>query len=601
MPLKEKVRRVALVLAICLVGSGMAGTALAQDAGGAPEKLTLRVGSMSDLNTENPFKSCCNADYEFLFLNYDLLLQFGREDLRAAPGLAEKCTPTEDYLTWTCDIRSGVEWHDGTPFTARDIAFTYEFILNNGSAGSLYKNYLPYDPTFETPDDTTLIWRSTQPTFAPIVPPWAYILPEHVWGKYDGQDPKTIKSAPNIPAVGTGPFQLVEWEPGQFFRFESNENYWGGAPTIDEIVFNVYDNQESMVQALKVGDIDVADDLNATLFRSLDGEANIRTFESISDWWPSFAFNFGGQGPDATNLAALQDVRVRQAIAHAIDKQRIVDAVYQGFATPGDTIVRPASAFWHLDVPAAEEFAFDPDQARRILEDAGYKDTDGDGVREDPSTGEPLQLQVPVVTSTLGAVDASKLIEPWLEDVGLDIRMQPVSESRVLEAWETGAFDAYIWYWSGDPDPDFISSIYITDQCLGWSDGCYSNPDYDALYEQQRSTLDVDQRKALIDDLQRFVYEESPAIVLAYPSVLQAYRTDRFEGWVPAPGSDGPVVFGYGNWSYINLRPVSAGSTAGTSPAQGGTPAFIWLGLGALVVTGIGFGVARRRREDVEA
>ncbi|MBI2238395.1 MAG: ABC transporter substrate-binding protein, partial [Actinobacteria bacterium] len=478
--------RVAVVLAVCLVAAAIGGTARAQGTGGADEKLVLRVGTMSDLNTPNPFKACCNADYEFLFLNYDMLLSFGQDDLRAAPGLAEECTPSSDYMTWTCRIRSGATWQDGVPLTSRDVAFTYEFILNNGSAGALYKNYLPYEPTFETPDDETLIWKSTRPTFAPIVPPWVYILPEHVWGQHDGEDPKAIKTVPNVPTVGSGPFQLVEWEPGQFFRMEANKDYWGGAPAIDEIVFKVFANQETMVQELKSGDIDVADDLNATLFKSLDGESEIETLQTVSDWWPSLAFNFGGQGPDATNLPALKDVRVRQAVAHAIDKERIVDSVYQGLAAAGDTIVRPASAYWHLDISEAEEYVFNPEGSRRILGEAGYVDTDGDGVREDPKTGEPLELEIPVVTSTLGAVDIGKLIEPWLEDVGFAVTLKPMSESRVLQVWGTGEFDAYIWYWSGDPDPDFIMSVYTAGQCLGWSDGCYSDPKFDEMYEQQR-------------------------------------------------------------------------------------------------------------------
>ena len=113
----------------------------------------------------------------------------------------------------------------------------------------------------------------------------------------------------------------------------------------------------------------------------------MRSRTSISDWWLNLAFNFGGQGPDAHPAAGAARPDVRKAIEMAIDKQEIVDKVYQGTATTGDTMIRPASAFWHLDIPADEEIPYDPRRRGLDAEDAGYTDTDGDGIREDPSTG----------------------------------------------------------------------------------------------------------------------------------------------------------------------------------------------------------------------
>ena len=330
---------------------------MAQDA--PHQKIVLNVGAIEDMVTDNPWKACCTGEYEMMFLNYDMLLTFAQEDLSAAPGLATGCTPSSDSMTWTCSIRSGIRWSDGEPLTSRDVAFTYRFVLENGI--SLYENYLPFNPTFETPNDQTLIWKAERPTFAPIVPPWIYIVPEHIWSQYEGMTPKEIKSVSNTPSVGSGPFQLAEWRPGQLWRMEANPDYWGGAPAIDEVVFRVFNNQEAMAQAVRSGDIDVAGDLNPSLFLALKDQADIHTAKTLPDWWLNLAFNFGGQGSDATNDPALQDLSVRQAIAHAIDKQAIVDLVYRGFALPGDTVVRPASTAWHLDLPPDQEFAFDPD------------------------------------------------------------------------------------------------------------------------------------------------------------------------------------------------------------------------------------------------
>ena len=128
---------------------------------------------------------------------------------------------------------------------------------------------------------------------------------------------------------------------------------------IDGIEYRLYSNQEAMVQALKNGEIDIADGVDPPLVASLEGTDTVTVQHVVSDWWLNLAFNFGGQGPDANPLPALHDHDVRLAIAMAIDKQAIADKVYQGTATPGDTFIRPASAYWHLDIPADEEIPFD--------------------------------------------------------------------------------------------------------------------------------------------------------------------------------------------------------------------------------------------------
>ncbi len=209
----------------------------------------------------------------------------------------------------------------------------------------------------------------------------------------------------------------------------------------------------------------------------------------VSDWWLNLAFNFGGQSPEADPLPALHDITVRQAIAMAIDKQAIADKVYQGTAAPGDTIIRPASAFWHLDIPAEEELAYDPEAAAAMLEEAGYVDSDDDGVREDPETGDPFELLVPASQDTGGAVEAGELIVGFLDQIGIQVELRPVSDAKMNDYWGAGNFDAYIWYWSGDPDPNYQLFVFTSEQCGAWSDGCWQDPTFDALYEEQRNDV----------------------------------------------------------------------------------------------------------------
>jgi len=167
---------VAMLLVLGPVSAGM-GAAQAQSASpsAAADKIVFRVGTPTDMVAPNPFKACCGAEYEMMFNAFDMLFNFSKDDLTPVPGLAKSCEPNADNMVWTCDIRSGVKWSDGVPLTSKDIAFTYKFILDNGL--SSFSDYLPFNPTFETPNDTTLIWKSEKPTFAPTVPPWVPILP----------------------------------------------------------------------------------------------------------------------------------------------------------------------------------------------------------------------------------------------------------------------------------------------------------------------------------------------------------------------------------------------------------------------------------------
>lgn len=594
-------RRALLALGVtAAVMVGVAGSAWGQSASAEAnaEKITLRVGTINDIVSPNPFKACCSAEYEMMLLNYNMLFGFSKEDLTPVPELAKECTPSEDQMTWTCSIRDDAMWHDGEKLTSRDIAFTYRFIIDNGL--SVFSDYLPFNPTFETPDDTTLIWKAEEPTFAPTLPPYIPIVPEHIWSSLDGKPGKEIKGFENVPAVGSGPFQLVEWEPDQFFRMEARPGHFFGTPTIDEVVYQVFQSKEAEVQALRAGQIDFAYDLSPTLYKTLDGVDNITTLHDSPSYYMNFAWNFGGQGDRATNHPAIHDLALRKAVAYATDKQAIADVVWQGAAVTGDSILKPSNGFWYLDIPPEDEYPFDLDLANQTLDDAGYTKRTGDGVRIDPKSGEPLSFEILPVTDQQGATETAELMKGWMEQIGIEFKLRPVDETRAYVDWEAGTFDAYIWSWGGDPDPDFNMSIYITSQCLGWSDGCYSNPTLDELYQEQRSTFDKDARKEIVDEFQRVAYEDIPEMVLVYPQILAAYRNDKFTGYVRSP-KDGGVLFAWRVDSYMNLKPVRASSD--TTAGEGGISTGLLIAIGAVVVVAVAAFVlgGRRRREEDEA
>jgi len=334
--------------------------------------------------------------------------------------------------------------------------------------------------------------------------------------------------------------------------------------------------------------------------------------QKAADYHTNLAFNFGGQSeaypsvyggqPEKkeTNHPAIHDHAVRLAIAHAIDKQALADTVFQGAAIPADTFISPDKNFWHLDIPAEQEYDFNIDEANQILDEAGYTKRTADGIRIDPKSGKPLSFDIITITDCCESVKSGELMAGWMDEIGIKFNLRHETGSKAGVDWKYGTFDAYVWDWGGDPDPDFLMSLYTTDQCLGWSDGCFSNPELDRLYEKQRSTFDREARQAIVYDFQRAYYEEIPEISLVYPEVLYAYSTD-WEGWVDSPTKGGAPIFAWRVDSYMNLKPVVAGGTG--TDAGGGMSAGLWIAIGAIIVVAIVAFVVmgRRRSEEDEA
>jgi peptide/nickel transport system substrate-binding protein len=513
----------------------------------------------------NPFKACCGSEYEMMFLAYDQLFNFSQDTLEPTEGLAY-FPPEEsaDGKTWTFKIRSGVKWSDGQPVTAKDIAFTFNFVWKMKLAA--FNNYIGYPASFEAPDDTTFVWKMERPSTAPLVPPWVPIVPEHIWGKFMSSDAKTIKEFENVPAVGSGPFVLQEWEQGRYWKMEANKSYWMGAPHIDEVIFRVYDTPEALKLALVNGEVDAAEALPPTIFQSLEGIGNITRNVSAPSYWDNLAFNFVG-----TADPSLQDLDVRLAIAHAINKQAIVDRVMLGFGSVGESVVLPTYSRWYWQPEESEVIGYDPEKAKALLDQAGYKDVNNDGWRE-RSNGDPWQMQILTISEVTYSVPEGKLINGWLNDIGIHTTLKTVSESKAYDIWLGQDFDMYVWGMGADPDPDFVLSMFTKGQCGSWSDGCWSNSTYEKMYTQQHTVINIDERVELVKKMQQFLYEQSPDVITVYENDLQAYRNDRFTGFVKQPQPVGSIFFAFGPYSYLNIRPVSAtsegdGSGGGISPA----------------------------------
>jgi len=606
-----------VVLSGCIVMLLAAGSALAQSttpteasASDSTAPITFIEGTTNNMKSVNPWKALESPEYEVLALNFDMLENFDKNNLQVSPGLASSWTQSEDAMTWTFTIRDDVKWQDGQPLTADDIAWTYNTTLDCKLGNSL--DYLVPDLTdsITATSPTTLVWKTKVPTTAPIRPPWVYIAPEHIYGNDTCDE---INKEPFFedgkPMVGSGPFQLTEWNKGESWTMTANKDYWGGAPQIDQFTVVLYNNSEAMVNALKNGEIDYVTLNNVDLFNQLQAagpESGLTAHVGPQVSFDQMSFNMcDASSPDASDYCkkypdnvnpAVQDPVVRTAISWAIDRQTLVDKVWAGYGSPGTTIVPPYSSVFHYEPTADEKIGFDIDKANQMLEDAGYVDTDNNGIRNDPTSGKDVDLRLILRSESEVSAPFGTYITGWLKQIGIKVTPEVLSDGKLYDAWYGDDYDMYIWGWGPDPDPDFILSTFTRAQCGGWSDTCYQNPAYDEMYKAQQQAVSVEDRQPIVYDMQKTLYKDIPEIVLDYYNSLEVYDSAHWEGLEDniSPTPDGFLWAQYTPYSALTLRP--RGTTATTS---GGSSSALLLGILGAVIVIIGVVlIARRRRND---
>lgn len=598
--------RLFLLLLIVVLGAGLIwglSGAFAADPSASPggEKIILKVGWSPDPDSLNPFVGVQQSSYELWHVSYDFLTNYGDQYLQTEPGLAESWTSSPDGLTWTFKIRSGVKWSDGVPLTARDIAFTYNWEIKLELQAFL--SALDGIESASAPDDTTLIVTCSRPK-ADILSMWCPILPEHIWSQFKtADDAKNYLNKP--PIVGSGPFQVVEWKKAKYVRCVANTQYWGGTSKADEVFFELYTNQDTLAQDLKLGTIDLAINIPPAQVTALQGDLSLESAGCSQKAFDYLSFNCK-EGPSLGN-PVLRDMKFRQALNWGIDKAKMAELAYQGYADPATTMFEvnfyDPSLDWHWQPPADVEYQFDAAKAKQLLADAGYKDTDGDGILNDPNNGDKdISLRLWSRVQSPQSQVMGKLIAGWWKDLGLDINYSVEDESVLIAGGYNYAgdtykpdYDIYIWQWQpSGSDPGRRLGYFRTAQIENQNDCCWSNPEYDKLWDQQSRQLDPQKRKDIAYKMQELFYQETPYIVLTYPKLLEAWNTARWEGWQRIPQPNGAVAFITDNVSnYSKAGPKT--TTATTTAKSSNVGLIVGVVIAALVVVGIVVLLLRRK------
>jgi len=420
------------------------------------------------------------------------------ENLQFNPVLAESLPEvSEDGLTYTFKLRQGVKFHDGEEFTSEDVKYTYEWYMNPDNAAINAADFAMVEAV-EAPDPYTVIVRMKEP-YAPFLARVAskFIVPAH----YHSQVGETeYKGKP----IGTGPFKLKEWRPAEYTEVEAFEDHFRGRPYLDAIREEVVPEPSVRAIGLETGEA------HSSVW-PLTPEDNIRLAEDsnfVVFVTSAFAVN---HFPLNNKLPQLSDKRVRQAMMYAIDRETVIDEIFQGAAVVATSNLSPAMGDFYN--PNVKEYPYDPDQANALLDEAGWV-MGSDGVRE--KDGMKLSFVCTTITGDQTRRPEAELVQQYLKEVGIDMQLQEAPVATILEQLRKGEMDASLFNWTygGDyADPDDGGTLR-SDGGSNFSQ--FQNARVDELLDAGLREIDREKRIAIYHEIQEIIAEEVPFLFISY-------------------------------------------------------------------------------------
>ncbi|WP_206607928.1 ABC transporter substrate-binding protein [Ferruginivarius sediminum] len=507
-------KRIVTWLATVLAGIMLAGgTAAAQ----TPPNV-LVVGQIAEPKSLDPAAVTAVNDFRILVNVYDGLVRYKSGTLQVEPALATSWEISEDGTVYTFKLREGVTFHDGTPFNAEAVKFNFERMLNEDHP---YHDTGPFPLSFffNAIKETKVLgehevqFRLDEP-YAPLLSNLAYptglmispaAVKEH--GKDVGRHP-----------VGTGPFKFVEWESNRKVVAEKNGDYWDGAPDLQAVVFRPITDANTRVTEMLSGGIDMMVEVPPDNVATFQNDPSFQVFEQAGPHVWFLILNLK-EGPFA-------DKRVRQAANYAINKKALVEDVLQGTATVANGPTPAAFAWAHND--GIEPYPYDPEKARKLIEEAGYDGAEvtfyvtegGSGMLDPVAMGTAIQAD-------LAAVGLNAKIETYEWNTFLG-KVNPGLEGKAdmaEMAWMTN-------------DPDTLPFLALRSDAFpdngGFNSGYYANPKVDELLEAARRSTDQDERAKLYKEMQEIVHEDAPWVFVANWK-QNAVASERVKGFQLEP------------------------------------------------------------------
>jgi peptide/nickel transport system substrate-binding protein len=433
------------------------------------------------------------------------------ENLEPVPDLAKSWSVSKDGKVWTFKLRQDVKWHDGVPFTADDVVFTFNSILNPKVNSVRRSDYIidGQPIVFKALDKYTVQATLPKP-FAPFLTHAAMsVIPQHLLA---GKDINTANF--NRKPIGTGPFIFKEWQTGDHVTVVRNDNYYLGKPKLKEILYKIIPDENSALVALEAGEIDEAG-IPAKDYTRMKSVKGIKVYESDVLLYTYLGFNLANP--------KFKDKRVRQALAYATDKDQLVNLILRGLGSPAYAPSAPISWAYSDQV---SKYQYDPEKAKRLLKEAGVKE---------------LEFTVLVNQGNKEREKAAVILQQQYQKVGVKVNVRVMEWSAILKVVNANKdpkdFEAVIMGWSLGLDPDCYSIWHSSQYPQGFNFIKYKNAEVDKLIEAGRTTIDKGQRKQVYAKLWKVIADDQPYIFLWYPKAVSGVRDSI--GGLAKPGPAG--------------------------------------------------------------
>lgn len=481
-------------------------------------------GSIGDASNLLPPLATDSASFSIIGLVYNGLVKYDA-DLNLVGDLAESWEISGDCKTIIFHLKKGVKWHDGVEFTAEDVEFGYRAIIDE-------KTPTPYASSFDEVKEVKVIDRYTlkiiyKKPFAPGLSSWGslVVLPKHL---LEGKD--ITKSELTRKPIGTGPYVFKEWVPGQKILLEANKNYFEkGRPYIQRYIYRIIPDQSTMFLELRAGNLDFSGLTPLQFRRQTDTsyfKNNFKKYNYLSMSYTYLGYNLKN--------GLFSDKRVRQAISYAINKKEIINGVLLGL---GKEVTGPYKPDTWVHNPDVKQYEYNPEVAKGLLRDAGFEDTDGDGILDKDK--KPFEFTVITNQGNEQRIKTAELIQKNLKDIGIRMRIRVLEWTAFLDTIDRRDFEAVILGWSLDPDPDQYDIWHSSKTGpKEFNFISYKNPEVDKLLVNGRNTCIKRDRKKYYFKLQEILAEDQPYTFLYFPEALPIVHA-RFYGIKPAPAGIG--------------------------------------------------------------
>jgi len=505
----------------------------------APIEPTKGGEMILSLRTPKTLNPLLNEEYtvdQISKLIFDTLIDFD-ETQKPIPNLASEWTFSDDGTVLTIKLRSDVKWHDGEPFTAKDVIFSLDTI-KKAQESAPYKKCIQNINSYKSIDEYSLKIVYNQPFSGALYGLYFPIIPAHVYGG------KTESTVGEIKPVGTGAYMFSEFIPTKELILTVNNNWFKGQPYIEKIKAVITPDEETDLYSFEQGQIDVIG-TDVVDWEKYSEQENTRIHEYITSYYDFIGLNF--------NKPLFQDKNLRKAIAYAIDRETLLENQYLNHGVITNSPINPESWLYNKET---EQYNFDLEKSKQILKDAGWNDSDNDGILDKPNNGNKIDISFTLLVSSenIQRKEVAYEIQRMLNEAGMSIQVEEVSQEEFLNRLLSKNFDAFLGGWKLSPIPDFTFAFHSAQIEVGTNYVSFRSEQMDALLQQAFTAVGEEKMKNAYGNLQKYISDELPYISL-YFRTAALITNERIQGEIKPKKEC--IIGNIQDWFILEKTPAS--------------------------------------------